>query len=55
MMTICEIIDSYNKKVIRIDYWNDNKVKVVQSHGLSYISAREQYQECGYTMGLDKK
>jgi len=35
-MTICELINERNE-VMRIEYWNDGKVRVIQSHGLSIM------------------
>ena len=35
-MTICELINERNE-VMRIDFWADGKVQVVQSHGYSTL------------------
>lgn len=39
-MSICEHVDMYSGKIMRIDYWDDTKREVVQSHGVSYEHCR---------------
>ena len=50
---IYERIDSIDKTVIGIDYYNDLKVGVVQTHTMSYLNTRRQFEELGDLMGLD--
>jgi arabinogalactan endo-1,4-beta-galactosidase len=48
-MTICERVNERNE-VMGIEYWNDGKVRVVQSHGFStyyllkYQDIQKQYK-----------
>ena len=51
-MSIAEIVDEQDR-IQRMSFWNDNLVRVVKSHGLSYVGARKLYQSMGEYMALD--